>query len=148
MIPDMLRYPHKAYGGGNRDEIDVSTSISSRNQRLDFESETLIAFSSKDYGNDAQSGISPTLRSMNFDQSRINGGGQIAITSGVGVRRLTPRECERLQGYPDDFTRWDANGYEIADSVRYRMLGNSIAVPCVRWIAGRIAAMEQIKEAA
>jgi DNA (cytosine-5)-methyltransferase 1 len=55
-----------------------------------------------------------------------------------GVRRLTPRECERLQGYPDDWTRYGADGKEISDSARYRMLGNSIAVPCVQWIARRI----------
>lgn len=46
------------------------------------------------------------------------------------VRRLTPRECERLQGFPDDWTRYDTKGLEIKDSPRYRALGNSIAVPC------------------
>ena len=46
------------------------------------------------------------------------------------VRRLTPRECERLQGFPDDWTRYDTHGLEIKDSPRYRALGNSIAVPC------------------
>jgi DNA (cytosine-5)-methyltransferase 1 len=59
----------------------------------------------------------------------------------VGVRRLTPRECERLQGAPDDFTlvpRGKA-GKPMADSPRYRMLGNSFAVPVVRWIGEQIA---------
>lgn len=46
------------------------------------------------------------------------------------VHRLTPRECERLQGFPDDWTRYDTKGLEIKDSPRYRALGNSIAVPC------------------
>lgn len=46
------------------------------------------------------------------------------------ARRLTPRECERLQGFPDDWTRYDTQGREIKDSPRYRALGNSIAVPC------------------
>ena len=69
------------------------------------------------------------------------------------VRRLTPRECERLQGFPDDYTlvplplkgrqtrvRW------ASDSARYKALGNSWAVPVVRWIGERInAAVEQIK---
>jgi DNA (cytosine-5)-methyltransferase 1 len=59
----------------------------------------------------------------------------------VGVRRLTPRECERLQGAPDDFTivpRGKA-GKPMADSPRYKMLGNSFAVPVVRWIGEQIA---------
>ena len=46
------------------------------------------------------------------------------------VRRLTPRECERLQGFPDDWTRYRADGGEIKDTPRYKALGNSIAVPC------------------
>ena len=46
------------------------------------------------------------------------------------VRRLTPRECERLQGFPDDWTRYDTKGCEIPDFHRYHALGNSIAVPC------------------
>mgnify|MGYP001582410148 CR=1 FL=1 len=50
----------------------------------------------------------------------------------VGVRRLTPTGCERLQGFPDGFTEG------FSDSIRYRMLGNAVAVPCAEWIARRI----------
>ncbi len=46
------------------------------------------------------------------------------------VRRLTPRECERLQGFPDDWTMYDTNGNEFKDTPRYKALGNSIAIPC------------------
>lgn len=50
---------------------------------------------------------------------------------GMQVRRLTPRECERLQGFPDDWTRWGINGkgqkYELADTPRYRMIGNAVS---------------------
>lgn len=60
------------------------------------------------------------------------------IINRFGVRRLTPRECERLQGFPDDWTRYGHDGKEISDSARYRMVGNSVAVPCVAWIARRI----------
>lgn len=58
--------------------------------------------------------------------------------STMRVRRLTPRETERLQGFPDDWTRYGADGEEVSDSARYRMIGNSVAVPCVEWIARRI----------
>src|SRR5690606_35031047 len=54
------------------------------------------------------------------------------------VRRLTPRECERLQAFPDDHTRYDHHGREIADTHRYRMLGNAVTVTVANWIAHRI----------
>lgn len=164
----------------------------------------LIAFSSKDYGNDAAQDVSPTLRSMNFDGSHINGGGQVAVcfesrfarngrgapseivpplkaesgqtgkgdgaplvafsenqrgevvlsdiahqlTSGggkpgqgypatmgsFGVRRLTPTECERLQGFPDNWTAGQS------DSARYRQLGNAVCVAVSRWIGSQLLA--------
>ena len=50
----------------------------------------------------------------------------------VGVRRLTPTECERLQGFPDNWTDGQS------DSTRYRQLGNAVAVPVVEWIVRRI----------
>ena len=56
----------------------------------------------------------------------------------AGVRRLTPRECERLQGWPDDHTRWAAVGKENADGPRYKMIGNGVAAPVAQWIAERI----------
>ena len=46
------------------------------------------------------------------------------------VRRLTPTECERLQGFPDDWTKYDTYGIQIKDTPRYAALGNSIAIPC------------------
>ena len=54
------------------------------------------------------------------------------------VRRLTPRECERLQGFPDDWTDVPHRGRSAADGPRYKALGNSWAVPCARWIGTRI----------
>ena len=60
------------------------------------------------------------------------------------VRRLTPTECERLQGFPDGWTKFGAGSdKKIADTPRYQMLGNSVAIPCVRFILGNIAAVEK-----
>ena len=56
------------------------------------------------------------------------------------VRRLTPRECERLQGFPDDYTRIERAGKPAADGPRYKQLGNSMAVPVISWICSRIDA--------
>lgn len=64
------------------------------------------------------------------------------IAQGLAVRRLTPRECERLQGFPDDYTLVEYRGKKMSDSARYRMLGNSMAVNVMRWIGQRIAAVD------
>jgi DNA (cytosine-5)-methyltransferase 1 len=60
----------------------------------------------------------------------------------LSVRRLTPRECERLQGFPDDFTAISYRGKPAADGPRYRALGNSMAVPVIGWVLGRIHQFE------
>lgn len=67
-----------------------------------------------------------------------------ALLTPMQVRRLTPRECERLQGFPDDYTAITVRGKAAADSPRYKALGNSWAVPCARWIGQRIQAVEAI----
>ena len=61
---------------------------------------------------------------------------QKAETYAYLIRRLTPLECERLQGFPDSWT--DIPG--ASDSARYKALGNSVAIPCVEFIMSRIAA--------
>lgn len=65
-----------------------------------------------------------------------------AAGPGLRVRRLTPRECERLQGFPDDWTRFgldaDHQMVEQADTPRYKQLGNAVTVPVIRWIVRRI----------
>lgn len=63
---------------------------------------------------------------------------QNIVAGPMMVRRLTPRECERLQGFPDDWTRWDATGKGISDSARYRMLGNAVTVPVARWLGQQL----------
>lgn len=62
----------------------------------------------------------------------------VTMVEPAGVRRLTPRECERLQGLPDDWTRWDDGGKRIADTPRYAMIGDAVAVPVVEWIGRRL----------
>lgn len=64
---------------------------------------------------------------------------------GMVVRRLTPRECERLQGFPSDWTKIPYRGKpadECPDGPRYKAVGNSMAVPVMRWIGERIAMAE------
>jgi DNA (cytosine-5)-methyltransferase 1 len=60
------------------------------------------------------------------------------------VRRLTPTECERLQGFPDGWTAIPYRGKPASDGPRYKALGNSMAVPVMSWIGRRIAAVENL----
>lgn len=74
------------------------------------------------------------------------GGAPPMIGTKHEVRRLTPRECERLQGFPDDWTRIPWRGKpaeECPDAPRYKALGNSMAVPVMRWIGERIAKADE-----
>ena len=67
------------------------------------------------------------------------------IKQSMAVRRLTPTECERLQGFPDGYTDIQPNGKPAADGPRYKALGNSMAVPVMRWIGERINFVDKIK---
>lgn len=71
------------------------------------------------------------------------------IVTEDGVRRLTPVECERLQGFPDNHTQISWRGKDAADcpdGPRYRAIGNSMAVPVMRWIGERILAALPVQE--
>lgn len=75
-------------------------------------------------------------------------GGQSVAVSGIlvptqmSVRRLTPLECERLQGFPDKWTLVPHRGKPAADGPRYKAIGNSMAVNCMRFIGTRIEAFK------
>ena len=98
-------------------------------ERLDYESCTFIAQSASD--------VMPTIHA-NIDRkwgsSQWVNNGEWLVDM-LGVRRLTPVECERLQGFPDGYTEV---GDKCYDGPRYKALGNSMAVPVMRWIGERI----------
>ena len=66
------------------------------------------------------------------------------VAQSWAVRRLTPRECERLQGFPDDYTLIPRRGKPAADGPRYKALGNSMAVNVMRWLGTRIQMISEI----
>jgi len=78
------------------------------------------------------------LRAGGHSKSHANAGVMPAIASLLAVRRLTPRECERLQGFPDEHTLVPHRNKPAADGPRYKALGNSMAVPVMRWVGKRI----------
>lgn len=114
-----------AYGGNNtQGAIDVATACNAHGGtgRHDFESETFVARA--DQGGDRMDfdpHVSPTMRANTHGHPPL-----------VGVRRLTPTECERLQGFPGGWTAGQA------DSARYRQLGNAVCVNVAEWIGRRI----------
>jgi DNA (cytosine-5)-methyltransferase 1 len=99
--------------------------------------------SSRDYvafGGD----VARTL-SRRHDGSPCDDRGPDIVAAASSVRRLTPRECERLQGFPDDYTAIPYRRGLAADGPRYKSLGNSMAVPVMAWIGQRIAAVETLQ---
>lgn len=103
----------------------------------------LTVFSCKDNGRDATDNLAPTLRAMNG--VKPNGGGQLAFATTSLVRRLTPTECERLMGFPVNWTKIAWRGKspdDCPDAPRYKACGNSWAVNCARWVMMRIQQSE------
>ncbi len=86
----------------------------------------LVAFDTQ-FGSNATTfeDLSPTLKASQQSPS-------VQGVPGMAVRRLTPVECERLQGFPDNWTEGQS------DSARYKQMGNAVAVPVVEWIIGNI----------
>ncbi len=73
------------------------------------------------------------------------GDNQPAVLTASGIRRLTPIECERLQGFPDNYTNIPYNKKpHSSDAPRYKALGNSMAVPVMRWLGERIQAVDNL----
>jgi DNA (cytosine-5)-methyltransferase 1 len=77
---------------------------------------------------------------INTLQARMGtGGGNMPLMNeGAVVRRLTPTECERLQGFPDGWTEGQTDGH------RYKQMGNAVAVPVVEWIMERLVACDEM----
>ena len=83
--------------------------------------------------------MAPTL------EAGSGGNNKPAVHHGMAVRRLTPVECERLQGFGDNYTDIKPKGKATPDGPRYKALGNSMAVPVMAWIGKRIQEVEQMQ---
>lgn len=126
-----IAFPANLSGTQYASTEDLSPSMGAKNP-------TAVAFESRfaRNGRGAPSEIVPPLKA----QSGQTGKGDAAplTMTGTAVRRLTPRECERLQGFPDDWTLIPWRGKPAPDGPRYKACGNSMAVPVMRWIGERI----------
>lgn len=185
-----------AFGGGNcSGAIDVAACLTAKGQRIDFDVETFAVHGTQDPDTNHElahtlgrnqgqenavysvalrgraGGMSAELGDQASCALRASGSGKAYLLNNLRVRRLTPRECERLQGFPDDHTlipygrfirpekmdrdyakylmrggqfSFDYCCRAAADGPRYKAIGNSMAVPVMRWIGKRISdALEQ-----
>ena len=98
-------------------------------------------------GNIDNSSTTVALHPIAFDTTQITSAATPGVQVGSAVRRLTPKECARLQGFPDDYLDIQFRGKPATDSVKYKALGNSMAVNCMRWIGARIQMVEAIEKA-
>jgi DNA (cytosine-5)-methyltransferase 1 len=83
-----------------------------------------------------------TTQTLGSSASDVNHIG--AVVQNMAIRKLTPTECERLMGFPDNYTAVTHRGKPAADGPRYKALGNSWAVPVVRWIGRRLQSVENL----
>lgn len=125
-----------AFGQNNtRGPVNVSHALNAHSGphgRLDFESETfLVQTVHGTQDPDTNTELAHTL-------GRNHGQENAVFAGNMAVRRLTPVECERLQGFPDAHTDVPYRGKAAADGPRYKAIGNSMAVPCMEWIGKRI----------
>lgn len=142
MVSYLMRMRQGCAGGGKGPLIqtDVSGSLATGNDQTLFEP---VAFAANQRGEvRLHNGDGEITGAVPASQSgkQVNG-----IAQGYIVRRLTPRECERLQGMPDDHTKVPYRGKtaeECPDTPRYKAIGNSMAVPVMRWIGERIATVD------
>lgn len=100
-----------------------------------------VAIRGREGGANVEMRADGTANTLRASEGGRGGEGCGAVLHRSAIRRLTPRECERLQGFPDDYTLIPYRGKpaaDCADGPRYKALGNSMAVPVMRWIGERI----------
>lgn len=126
---------------GEYSEEPVASTVSAR----DYKDATDLVALAFDTYNQTTSDVSQPIRSAASDVDKMG-----AVLTHSAVRRLTPRECERLQGFPDDYTLIpyrNKPAENCPDGPRYKALGNSMAVPVMRWIGERIQMVEELPDA-
>lgn len=143
-----------AFGGNDtRGPIRVAPALTAHGGptgRLDFESEAFIAFNARqdpDVTWARAGSLSASLPQAEAIAIGHNGGPALEDWDRWAVRRLTPTECERLQGFPDGYTAVPWRRGIMPDGPRYKMLGNSMACNVMRWIGRRIEAVDALETA-
>ncbi len=117
--------------------VPLASPVGSHNWRQDLDNDTYVVNLRGREG-----GAMPEMDSLASVRAASGGSTRSYPVGNFGVRRLLPVECERLQGLPDGWTEWSVSEagerVVLSDSARYRLIGNSVAVPVVAWIAERL----------
>lgn len=125
-------------------QMDVAGDLASEPGMKQQTHVASLAIRGRGDGRDMEANEDGTANALLTPNGGRDGIGPGAVCNGMQVRRLTPRECERLQGFPDDYTLIPHRGKPAADGPRYKALGNSMAVPCMHWIGKRIAMVHEM----
>ena len=131
----VVQMAYQMQGFGDYREADVASSCKQR----DYKDSTDLVI-----GIDGE--CNAYIEQYGTLRAHASGGAEETLMHRMAVRRLTPLECERLQGFPDgwtdigDYTDSTGKKRKTSDSARYKALGNSIALPFWRWMFGRMAA--------
>lgn len=137
----------KGYLGSDELAFTISTH---QDQQIFAEANTAVAFPintqlglrGADTSNSSREGLG--LGNEGDPSFTLQAAHSHAVATQSAVRRLTPRECERLQGFPDDYTLVPHRNKPMSDGPRYKALGNSMAVPVMHWIGKRIQMIEDM----
>lgn len=142
MVPYLVRMREGCAGGGKGPLVqeDVSGTLAARNDQTLFEPVGFAQNTRNEVRLQGGDGSVCGALSANPGMKQTT-----YVAQGYAVRRLTPRECERLMGFSDDWTRVPYRGRaaeECPDTPRYRAIGNSMAVPVMAWIGERMLLAE------
>jgi hypothetical protein len=138
----------EVYGRGNG-----GGALTTSGARRDFETDSFVVRTLMGEGHDAPrdgTGIPLAFHASqdpvsSTHSSTLCSGATLGVAvPGAAVRRLTPREWERLQGLPDDYTLITWRGKAARDAPRYRAIGNSIAVPVLAWLGRRLEQVDSL----
>lgn len=135
--PQAIAY-RTAGDGAVYEEGDKTSALTTGTDRCS----NVLAFAQNQLGEVRVSDVVGTLN----QNSNASGRCTPMVSEGYRVRRLTPLECERLQGFPDNYTLVNYRGKPASDGPRYKAIGNSWAVPVFRWVGERIQRVEQLRK--
>jgi DNA (cytosine-5)-methyltransferase 1 len=149
VAPTVVQGPPYSRTGNERVECEAIVAqclTTGTGKRYDAETETIlpVAIQGNLIGrgeNAGPQGVGASEEGVMYTLTKADVHG---VANAMAVRRLTPTECERLQGFPDGYTDIKPNGKQTPDGPRYKSLGNSMAVPVMKWIGERINLVENL----
>jgi site-specific DNA-cytosine methylase len=138
-----VAFTGKDYGADASDIALTLRSMGHDDSHANGGGQVVIAVSGNQRGEIRERSVHASLNSSRSGGNQFDSVMQQSRTE-MAVRRLTPLECERLQGLPDNYTLVEYRGKLAADGPRYKALGNSMARPVMHWLGQRIAAVDAI----